>query len=72
MMLGKQITLNDMESVVSKCRSLPWASWAPVPSRASWDHVVVTVIFVGVAIQYEPRGTLACSRSSLSSLVSNK
>lgn len=43
MMLGKQITLNDMESVVSD----------RLPPGSSRDHVVITAVSVGVAIQCE-------------------
>lgn len=57
MMLGKQITLNDMESVVSKQRSLPRAAPAACALwEGSRDHVVVTAIFMGVAIQYGQQG----------------
>lgn len=49
MMLGKQITLNDMESVVSRYGSLPRAPWVTRALRKSGrDHVVVTAMFMGV------------------------
>lgn len=56
MMLGKQITLNDMESVVSKSESLP-----PGTRGCSYltENAVVTEVVMGVVIQYETRGSFS-------------
>lgn len=72
MMLGKQITLNDMESVVSKSRTLCSHHRPCSPSgQASGTMFTVRAVMGTVTLREQRGGLLADQLTFLISIISN-